>query len=174
MNRTLLAALVLGATLGAGVGCDNSARRQQQEANETVSDASRKINDAETDARAARIEADKKIAEARKEASDELSDAQRKLTSERADFREDTHKRVAAVDKQIDDLKVQSARSAGKIKEDIDRTITDASARRSAIEGEMRSFEASTDRDVKELNKSLDHELDELESVLRRGVLRRD
>lgn len=165
MNRTLLAALLTGATLGA-LGCGND-RRQRQEANEARDEAV----DA---AREARIEADKKIAEARKEAADELNDAQRKFATERADFRDDVHKRVAAVDRQIEELKAQSAKATGKIKDDIDRTLTDARARRSAVEGEMRAFEAKTDQDLKGLDSRLDTELDELESLLRRGVLRRD
>ena len=172
MNRTLMAALFLGATLGAGAGCDKSAQRQRQEADEAVAKADKKVGDADADARKARLEADKKIAEARKEAADELNSAQRKLVDERADFRTDVHKRVAAIDKKIEDLKAQSVRTSGRVKDDIDRTLADAVARRSAVEGEMRAFEASTDREVKSLSSHLDDELDELESLLRRGVLR--
>jgi hypothetical protein len=172
MNRPLLAVLFLGATLGTAVGCDNSPNRQRQEANEAIADADKKVGDAEADARKARMEADKKIAEARKEAADEMNEAQRKLVDDRSDFRGEVHKRVAAIDRRIEDLKVQSTRTAGKIKDDVDQTLTDARARRSAIEGEMRSFEASTDQEAKSMRSRVDNELDELESLLRRGTLR--
>lgn len=174
MNRTLRAVLVLSAMAGAVAGCDDSARRQRQEANEAIDDVQRKTNEAEATAQKARADADKKIAEARKEAADELNEAQRKVAAQRADVREDMHKRMAAVDKQIEDLKTQSARATGKIKDDIDRTLAEARTRRTAIEGNMRSFEASADAEVKAFGDRLDKELDELESVLRRGVLKRD
>ncbi len=167
MNRTLLSALVLGAAIGAGAGCDDSAKRQRQEANEAVSEA-------EATARQARIEADKKIAEARHEAAEEVNEAQRKAADERADLRDGAHKRIAAIDRQIDDLKLQSERATGKLKDDVDRTLTDARARRAAVEGEMRAFEADANREMKPFRSRLDTELDELESLLRRGVLRRD
>jgi hypothetical protein len=114
-----------------------------------------KASDEQQKANAAQAEADKKIAEARKEAADKSNSAQatadKKIAAAEGDFgkrREDYRHKLQAdlidLDKKIDLLEAKAKTATGKTKADLETSLTQIRARRTAFAADLKTIDTAT------------------------------
>ncbi len=127
-------ALIL--TLAVTAGCDKAADDQQR-ANAAQAEADKKIADlnreAVTNTTSAQLEADKKIAAA---SSD--------FAKRREDYRHKIQTDLVELDNKIDRLEAKSKAATGKVKSDLDMSLTQIRTRRAAFTADMAGIETAT------------------------------
>ncbi len=145
-------------TVAVATGCDKAADDQQK-------------------ANHAQAEADDKIATAKKEAAEKVNGAQatadKKIAEASADFgkrREDFRHKVEtdtlALDKKIDGLEAKAKTATGKAKADLDASLTQIRARRTAFGATNKSLESATASTWDDAKARVEKEWTELQALV--------
>jgi hypothetical protein len=139
-----------------GTAC-NTARDQQQKANEAQAEADRKIADATQKANA-------QINEAQADADKKKADAQANFDKLREDYRHDVNVKLADLDKKIADLEAKAKTEPPKKRAELDAKLTDIHASREAFANEYRGLETASAATWDDTKKRLDKSWNDLEA----------
>lgn len=123
-------------TLLLATGCETAAD-QQRKANEAQAEANE-------DAARAQVDAERTAREAQAEADRDISVAQEKFSKMREEVRHDFQSKLVEVDKEIADLRTQSATEAGKKKEKLEANLPIIEERRARFVTAFDSLEQAS------------------------------
>lgn len=134
MMISLTQAITVGSTvLLLATGCE-SAADQQRKANEAQAEANERALRAQRDA-------DQTVARAQADANREIAKAQETFSKMREDFRHDLQTKLVELDKDIAELRTQSATQTGKKKEKLNANLPIIDERRSRVTEAFRDLE---------------------------------
>ena len=152
------AMLIVGSLvcLAFGSAC-NTARQQEEKANEAQAEADRKIADATQ-------KASQQINEAQADADKKKAEAQATFDKLREDYRHDITTKLADLDKKIADLDAKAKTESPKRKAELDAKLTDIHASRDAFVGEYRSVETASAATWDDVKKRVEKSWNELEA----------
>jgi hypothetical protein len=155
--------ILLGALSVLSFAACETARDQQEKANEAQAEADQKVAEANRDANA-------KTNEAQAEADKKIADAQATFAKMREDYRHDVNAKLVDLDKKIADLeaKVKTETSAQK-RTELEAKLTDIRASRDSFATEYRSVETASASTWDDVKKRIDKSLNDLESKINRA-----
>jgi hypothetical protein len=120
--------------------CNQSPAKQQEEARGAQAQADEKSAQF-------RMQAEEKSAEEQAKANDKSREAARTLDQAKNDYRQKAQSDLDSLTKQIDELKAKSTKATGKNRADVDQALADVTARRDAVDAQIRSIDqASADQ----------------------------
>ena len=158
MNRQLIiGTTALGLLFAAA--CNQSPAKQEEQARAAQQKADEKSAEY-------RNEAEQKSAEQQAKANDEAREANRALDKTRNDYRQKAQSDLDSLTKQIDELRAKSAKTQGQARVDIDRSLADVTAKRNAVEAQIRSLDAASAEQIDGVKSRLDDQM----AALRQSV----
>jgi hypothetical protein len=152
MNRHVLLGS-LGLLLASA--CNQSPAKEQEAARSAQQSADEKSNQF-------RATAEEKSAEEQAKANDKAREAARTLDETKNDYRHKAQSDLDALTKKIDDLKAKSSKATGQTKVDLDRALADVTARRDAVDGQIRSIDAANADQIETVKARLDDQIAQL------------
>ena len=147
--------------LAFGSACD-TARQQQEKANEAQVEANQKIADATQ-------KASEQINEAQADADKKKAGAQATFDKLREDYRHEVNTKLTELDKKIADLDAKAKTEAPKKKADLDAKLADIHASREAFVNEYRTVETASASTWDDVKKRVDKSWSELEAKVNRA-----
>ncbi|HEX5101464.1 MAG TPA: hypothetical protein VFV94_18255 [Polyangiaceae bacterium] len=153
-TTTLIAGIV---TLTAALGCENSAREQQQKVDQAQAEADQKVAEAQR-------EANEKSAQARADADKKMAEAQETFTKTREDYRHDVTTKLAELDKKIADLDAKAKTLKPPKRAEMDAKLDDIHKTRDAFVADYRQIETASATTWDGLKKRLDKSWTDLEA----------
>jgi hypothetical protein len=139
--------------------CNRSPAAEQEEARTAQQRADEKTTQY-------RMQADQKSAEEQAKANDQQREASRVLDQTKNDYRQKAQSDLDSITKQIDDLKAKSAKATGKARADVDQALADATARRDAVEAQIRAIDQAGPDQIETVKARLDDQI----AALRQSV----
>lgn len=150
-----------GLSLVLSVAC-NTARDQQEKADEAQAEANREIAEATE-------QAGEKINEAQAEADKKTAEAQAEFTKIRENYRHDVNTKLADLDKKIAELEAKGKTESPAKQAAIDAKLAEIRARREAFVVEYRSIETASALTWDNVKKNLDKSWNDLENLVERA-----
>lgn len=150
--------LILGSAgflLLAAAACNRSPAKEQEEARNAQQRADEKSGQF-------RMQAEEKSAEQQANANDKSREAARALEVAKNDYRHKAQSDLDSLTKDIDDLKVKAEKATGKTRLDIDRGLADLTARRDAVDAQIRSIDAASADQIETVKARVDDQIAQL------------
>jgi hypothetical protein len=144
-----------GLVLLAAAACNQSPAREQEEARNAQQKADEKSSQY-------RMQAEEKSAEQQAVANDKAREAARTLDTVKNDYRHKAQSDLDSLTKDIDDLRVKAEKATGKTRQDLDRGLADLTARRDAVEAQIRSIDAASAEQIETVKARVDDQIAQL------------
>jgi len=153
MNRHVLLGS-LGLLLASA--CNQSPAKEQEEARQAQQRADEKSNQY-------RANAEEKSAQEQAKANDQAREAARTLDQAKNDYRHKAQSDLDSLTKKIDDLKAKSVKATGQARADLNRTLTDVTAQRDAVDAQIRGLEATSADQIETAKARIDDQIAQLQ-----------
>jgi hypothetical protein len=149
--------LILGSAglLLAAAACNRSPAHEQEEARNAQQKADEKSSQY-------RMQAEEKSAEQQAVANDKAREATRTLDTVKNDYRHKAQSDLDGLTKDIDDLRVKAEKATGKTRQDLDRGLADLTARRDAVEAQIRSIDSASAEQLETVKARVDDQIAQL------------
>jgi len=135
--------------------CNQSPAREQEEARNAQQRADEKSGQF-------RMQAEEKSAEQQAVANDKSRQAARTLDVAKNDYRHQAQSDLDSLTKDIDDLKVKAEKATGKTRQDIERGLADLTARRDAVDAQIRSIDSASADQIETVKARVDDQIAQL------------
>ncbi|HEX4339484.1 MAG TPA: hypothetical protein VH062_26440 [Polyangiaceae bacterium] len=145
--------------------CNQSPAKEQEEARNAQAKAD--DNSAQY-----RMQAEQKTAEEQAKANDKAREAARTLDQARTDYRQKAQSDLDSLTKQIDDLKAKSAKATGKTRADVDQALADVTARRDAVDTQIRSIDQAGADQIETVKARVDDQIAQLRQSVNEAAKR--
>ncbi|HEX3595334.1 MAG TPA: hypothetical protein VHU80_09540 [Polyangiaceae bacterium] len=145
--------------------CNRSPAKEQEEARNAQAQADEKGSQL-------RMQAEQKSAEEQAKANDKAREAARTLDQAKNDYRQKAQSDLDSLTKQIDDLKAKSAKATGKTRTDVDQALADVTARRDAVDAQIRSIDQASADQIETVKARLDDQIAQLRQSVNEAAKR--
>jgi hypothetical protein len=123
--------------------------------------------DKERQADKAQVQADQKKVEAQQSADQQRAAADQQLAKEQSDYRDKIQTKIGDEDKRLDDLQASAANETGAAKTDSDRLLGDVTAKKGALQADLRQVGNVTADQWETLKTKIDKDLDAFSTSVR-------
>lgn len=158
MKRHLISGSA-GFLLLAAMACNQSPAHEQEEARNAQQRADEKSGQF-------RMQAEEKSAEQQAVANEKAREAARALETAKNDYRHKAQSDLDSLTKDIDDLRVKAEKATGKTRQDLEHGLADLTARRDAVDAQIRSIEAASADQIETVKARVDDQI----AALRKSV----
>lgn len=159
MKRHLIMGSVVSILLAAAA-CNKSPQHEQEEARQAQQRADEKSNQY-------RQTAEEKSAEQQAAANDKAREANRTLETTRNDYRHKAQDDLDSVTKDIDELRAKAEKATGRARLDVDKGIADLSARRDALDAQIRSMDSASADQIETVKARVDDQIAQLKKSVK-------
>ncbi len=141
------------------VACNRSPAAEQEEAQSAQQRADEKSQQY-------RIQAEQQSAEEQAKANDKMREAARVLDQAKNDYRQRSQRELDSLTKQLDELKAKAAKATGKARADVDQVLADVTARRDAVDAQIRGIDQASADQIDAVKSHIEEEI----AALRQSV----